>query len=129
MSKHPRVYGTHHCGASTQQAESAIGNEALRVIVKFATTGEVDLANTVNRAKQDKNLHKVSVRHLDKVGVLLHVMTVFKEYNLSIQEMQNIVFAEREACVANISFAGDFSLKDEILAKCKTHEYILDVSL
>lgn len=44
MSKHPRVYGTHHCGASTQQAESAIGNEALRVIVKFATTGEVDLA-------------------------------------------------------------------------------------
>lgn len=129
MSKHPRVYGTHHCGASTQQAESAIGNEALRVIVKFATTGEVDLANTVNRAKQDKNLHKVSVRHLDKVGVLLHVMTVFKEYNLSIQEMQNIVFAEREACVANISFAGDFSLKDEILAKCKTHEYILDVYL
>lgn len=129
MSKHPRVYGTHHCGASTQQAESAIGNEALRVIVKFATTGEVDLANTVNRAKQEKNLHKVSVRHLDKVGVLLHVMTVFKEYNLSIQEMQNIVFAEREACVANISFAGDFSLKDEILAKCKTHEYILDVSL
>lgn len=87
VSKHPRVYGTHHCGASTQQAESAIGNEALRVIVKFATTGEVDLANTVNRAKEDKNLHKVSVRHLDKVGVLLHVMTVFKEYNLSIQEM------------------------------------------
>ena len=25
LSSHPRVYGTHHCGASTQQAESAIG--------------------------------------------------------------------------------------------------------
>ena len=25
LSKHPRVYGTHHCGASTQQAENAIG--------------------------------------------------------------------------------------------------------
>ena len=108
LSKHPRVYGTHHCGASTQQAESAIGVEALRVIVKFATTGEVDLANTVNRSKVDPSLHKVSVRHLDKVGVLLHVLTVFKEYNLSIQEMQNIVFAGREACVANITFEGDF---------------------
>lgn len=25
IASHPRVYGTHHCGASTQQAESAIG--------------------------------------------------------------------------------------------------------
>lgn len=25
LSTHPRVYGTHHCGASTQQAEAAIG--------------------------------------------------------------------------------------------------------
>lgn len=84
LSKHPRVYGTHHCGASTQQAETAIGNEALRVIIKFATTGEVDLANTVNRSKIDSSLPKITVRHQDKVGVLLHVMQIFKEYNLSI---------------------------------------------
>ena len=32
VSKHPRCYGTHHCGASTAQAENAIGAEALRVI-------------------------------------------------------------------------------------------------
>lgn len=25
MTSHPRVYGTHHCGASTAQAEGAIG--------------------------------------------------------------------------------------------------------
>ena len=104
LSTHPRVYGTHHCGASTQQAETAIGNEALRVIKKFAQTGEVDLENTVNRAKKDGNLHKLSVRHFDKVGVLLHVLSVFKEHNLNIQEFQNIVFEGREACVANISF-------------------------
>jgi D-3-phosphoglycerate dehydrogenase len=84
LSKHPRVYGTHHCGASTQQAESAIGAEALRVIQKFASTGEIDLANTVNRAKVDKNLHKISVRHLDKVGVLVHVFTVMAAHGLNI---------------------------------------------
>jgi len=109
ISTHPRVYGTHHCGASTQQAETAIGNEALRIIKKFAATGEIDIENTVNRAKKDSSLHKMSVRHLDKVGVLLHVMTVFAEHNLNIQELQNIVFAEREACVANILFSGDFT--------------------
>ena len=50
LSTHARVYGTHHCGASTKQAEDAIGQEALRVIMKFSQTGEIDLPNTVNRA-------------------------------------------------------------------------------
>lgn len=129
LSKHPRVYGTHHCGASTQQAESAIGAEALRVIQKFASTGEIDLANTVNRAKVDKNLNKISVRHLDKVGVLVHVFTVMAANGLNIQELQNIVFAEREACVANIMFSGDFSNAENILKEIKANENILDVSL
>lgn len=43
--------------------------------------------------------------------------------------MQNIVFAGREACVANITFEGDFTAKEEILAKIKSHEYIIDASL
>lgn len=129
LSKHPRVYGTHHCGASTQQAEGAIGAEALRVIQKFASTGEIDLANTVNRAKVDKNLHKISVRHFDKVGVLVHVFTVMANNGLNIQELQNIVFADREACVANIMFSGDFSNAENIVKEIKNHELILDVSL
>lgn len=129
LSSHPRVYGTHHCGASTQQAETAIGNEALRVIKKFAATGEIDLENTVNRAKKDPSLHKMSVRHLDKVGVLLHVLQVFADYNLNVQELQNIVFAEREACVANILFSGDFSEHAAICQKISSHENILDVSI
>lgn len=57
------------------------------MIKKFASSGELDLENTVNRAKIDSKLQKVSVRHLDKVGVLFHIMKVFSEHNLSIQEM------------------------------------------
>lgn len=50
LAQHPRVYGTHHCGASTQQAESAIGQEAVRIIKKFANEGALDKANWVNSA-------------------------------------------------------------------------------
>ena len=39
IAKHPRVYGAHHVGASTKQAESAIGDEAVRIIKKFAASG------------------------------------------------------------------------------------------
>ena len=99
------------------------------MIQKFAQTGEIDLGNTVNRAKVDKNLHKLSVRHLDKVGVLVHVFTVMAANNLNIQELQNIVFAEREACVANIMFSGDFSNAENIVKDIKANENILDVSL
>jgi len=128
-SSHARVYGTHHCGASTQQAEAAIGVEALRVIKKFASAGEIDLENTVNLAKKDEKLHKVSVRHLDKVGVLMHVMKVFAEHNMCVEEMQNIVFAGREACVANFRLSGDFSEQAVIIERIKTNENVLDVSV
>ena len=56
---HPRVYGTHHCGASTQQAESAIGQEAVRVIKKFNSEGVVDKFNWVNAAGANPALSKI----------------------------------------------------------------------
>jgi D-3-phosphoglycerate dehydrogenase len=49
IAKHPRVYGTHHIGASTKQAESAIGEEAVRIIKKFASQNTVDNENCVNK--------------------------------------------------------------------------------
>lgn len=42
IAQHARVYGTHHCGASTEQAEAAISKEAVRVIRKFSEEGVVD---------------------------------------------------------------------------------------
>lgn len=73
LAKHPRVYGTHHIGASTKQAEQAIGEEAVRIIKKFVTQGAVDNENCVNKESSLDSLHKMSIRHLDKVGVLAHV--------------------------------------------------------
>jgi D-3-phosphoglycerate dehydrogenase len=42
LAQHPRVYGSHHIGASTKQSEAAIGEEAVRIIKKFAADGAVD---------------------------------------------------------------------------------------
>lgn len=79
-------------------------------------TGEIDLENTVNRAKQDKSLKKMCIRHKDKVGVLAKVFEVLAAYEINIQELQNIVFAEREACVANL------------MVSCKEETNIVEVA-
>ena len=107
LASHPRVYGTHHCGASTNQAESAIGEEATRIIKKFANEGKVDKENWVNAAAPVKSFLKVSIRHEDKVGVLAHCFKAFSEAGWNVQELENIVFQARHACVANIAIDGD----------------------
>ena len=45
----PGVYGTHHIGASTEQAQRAIAGEAVRIVTVFAETGTVP--NVVNLAR------------------------------------------------------------------------------
>ena len=60
ISQHRRVYGTHNCGASTQQAEAAIGQEAVRVIQKYNKEGVVDKFNWVNAASTtDTTMSKI----------------------------------------------------------------------
>lgn len=115
IASHPRVYGTHHCGASTQQAESAIGQEAVRVIKKFNSEGQVDKFNWVNAAQvNDTPMNKIQVRHLDKVGVLAHCFQVFATAGWNVQELENIVFKQRQACVANILYDGDNNKAQEV---------------
>ncbi len=46
MAANPSVYGTHHIGASTQQAQDAVGQETFRVLSRFLETGQVE--NWVN---------------------------------------------------------------------------------
>ena len=127
MAQHPRVYGTHHIGASTKQAEDAIGEEACRVIKKFVGEGKVDNENCVNRADKDVNLHKLSIRHLDKVGVLAHCFSVFAKHGWNVQELENIVFKEREACVVNLVFQGESGNREELMAELNANENVLDV--
>ncbi len=47
LAKHGTVYGTHHIGASTEQAQDAIAEETARIIQTFKQTGEIP--NVVNQ--------------------------------------------------------------------------------
>lgn len=48
IPKVPHVYGTHHVGASTEQAQNAVGEETVRIITTFVQKGE--FLNCVNPA-------------------------------------------------------------------------------
>ena len=67
----PGVYGTHHIGASTDQAQEAIAAEVVRIVASFKDTGRVP--NVVNLARRTPATHVLVIRHRDRPGVLAHV--------------------------------------------------------
>jgi len=95
------VYGTHHVGASTDQAQEAIAAETVRIIQSFKETGQVP--NVVNLAQRTPATHRLVVRHRDRPGVLAQVLDAIKAEQINVQEMENIVFEGAEAAVARIN--------------------------
>ena len=95
------LYGTHHIGASTDQAQEAIAAETVRIVREFKETGKVP--NVVNLAQQTPATHRLVVRHLDRPGVLATVLDAIKSEHINVHEMENIVFEGAEAAVARIN--------------------------
>jgi D-3-phosphoglycerate dehydrogenase len=100
----PNVYGTHHIGASTEQAQEAIAAEAVRVIRAYKETGTVP--NVVNLSRTTPASHMLVVRHRDRPGVLAHVFDHLRAGNLNVQETENVIFEGAEAAVARINLDG-----------------------
>jgi D-3-phosphoglycerate dehydrogenase len=100
----PNVYGTHHIGASTDQAQEAIAAETVRIITTYKDTGKVP--NVVNLAKLTPATHMLVVRHRDKPGVLAHVFEYLRVAHLNVQETENIIFEGAQAAVARINLDG-----------------------
>ncbi len=110
------VYGTHHIGASTEQASEAVGEEVVRIVTSWKTTGEVP--NCVNLAVETLATHLLVVRHKDEVGVLAGVLTALRADDINVGSMKNIVFQGSRAACAHIqvSQAPTPRLVDELLA-------------
>jgi D-3-phosphoglycerate dehydrogenase len=111
------LYGTHHVGASTDQAQEAIAAETVRIIREFKETGKVP--NVVNLARQTPATHRLVVRHQDRPGVLASVLDAIKAEQINVQEMENIVFEGAEAAVARINLdkAPDSGALDRLRAE------------
>jgi D-3-phosphoglycerate dehydrogenase len=105
LAAQANVYGTHHIGASTNQAQEAIAAETVRIVRSFKDTGRVP--NVVNLAKRTPATHMLVVRHRDRPGVLAHVFAHLRQANLNVQETENIVFEGAQAAVARINLDGE----------------------
>jgi len=89
MGEEGVVYGTHHIGASTEQAQEAIADEAVRIVRVFNETGNV--LNCVNLRRPRTGGCSLRVRHLNKPGVLSSVLRVISEANINVEEMDNVI--------------------------------------
>ncbi len=120
------IYGTHHIGASTDQAQEAIAAETVRIVRAFKETG--DVPNAVNLAKSTPATCTLVVRHLDRPGVLASVLDAISAAPINVQEMENIVFEGAEAAVARINLEAvpAPTLLDEIRAR---NSNIIELSL
>ena len=101
----PGLYGTHHIGASTEQAQDAIAAETVRIVRSFKESGRVP--NVVNLARRTPATHMLVVRHRDRPGVLAHVFEHLRRGNLNVQETENVVFEGARAAVARINLDGE----------------------
>jgi D-3-phosphoglycerate dehydrogenase len=87
-----------HIGASTDQAEEAIAEEAVRVVKTFLETGKPD--NAVNPRRLHRGVPLV-IRHYNRVGVLAGVLGELRAEGINIEEMENTIFeGELAACCA-----------------------------
>ena len=126
IAREPNLYGTHHIGASTEQAQEAIAAETVRVIRTFKETGRVP--NVVNLARRTPSTHTLVVRHRDRPGVLASVLDRIRTESINVQEMENIVFEGAEAAVARINL--DAAPAEEVLDRLRAeHEDIIELSL
>ncbi len=121
----PGVYGTHHIGASTDQAQEAIAAETVRIVRSYKETGRVP--NVVNLAKRTPATHMLVVRHRDRPGVLAHVFDNLREANLNVQETENIVFEGAEAAVARINLDG--APASAVCDRIKKNQDVLDLQV
>ena len=96
----PNLCGTHHIGASTEQAQDAIAEEAIRIVEAFVRTGAV--LNCVNLARRTPAKWQLVVRHYDRVGVLAFVMDQLRRAGINIEEVQNIIFEGAAAACCRI---------------------------
>ena len=117
LAKLPNVYGTHHIGASTEQAQDAIARETVRIVAAFVQTGEVP--NCVNVLEHTPARCRLVVRHFDKPGVLANVFTAIREAGINAQQIENTVFQEAAAacCVIALDERPAVEVLDRIRAR------------
>jgi D-3-phosphoglycerate dehydrogenase / 2-oxoglutarate reductase len=126
LGKLPHVYGTHHIGASTEQAQDAIARETVRLVDRFLNEGVVP--NCVNIAEKTPARFQLIVRHHDRVGVLANVLDAVRQAGINAQEIENTIFEGAQAACCKIQL--DSRPPEEMLERIRSRaEEIIFVDL
>jgi D-3-phosphoglycerate dehydrogenase / 2-oxoglutarate reductase len=115
LAKLPQVYGTHHIGASTEQAQDAIARETVRLVDRFLNEGVVP--NCVNIAEKTPARYQLIVRHHDRVGVLANVLDAVRQAGINAQEIENTIFEGAQAACCKIQI--DSKPPEEVLERIR----------
>lgn len=105
LAGHAGVYGTHHVGASTDQAQQAIADEVVRIVRVYRESGEAP--GVINIATTTAATRLLSVRHLNRPGVLAHVVGEIGKSGINIEDMQNVIYQGAEAACARIKLDAE----------------------
>jgi D-3-phosphoglycerate dehydrogenase len=121
----PNLYGTHHIGASTEQAQLAVAEEVVRIVAHFKQTGEA--LNCVNLAQPIANPVLI-IRMENKPGGLSHVLNVLGEAGIAAVEMDQVIHDNGRLACAHIRL--DKQPDEAVLEKIRTgHPTVAGVEL
>ncbi|MFH1708465.1 MAG: phosphoglycerate dehydrogenase [Planctomycetota bacterium] len=123
MAQSPAVYGTHHIGASTVQAQIAVAEEVVELLKLFNEGGHVRHCVNLETASRAKAV--LVIRHYDRVGVLAEIFRILKAENVNVENMENYILKGQETACARIrvskpltsitKLTADPALKDVII--------------
>ncbi|MFO7446093.1 MAG: phosphoglycerate dehydrogenase, partial [Ignavibacteriaceae bacterium] len=124
LQDNPNIYVTHHIGASTEQAQNAVAEETIKIILDYIHSGII--AHWVNRAKVTDAHHQLVVKHYDKPGVLASILAVIRDGSINIEEIENIIFDG--GVVACCTMKLKTSATTEMIKKINENPNVLSVS-
>lgn len=127
LTQLPGLYGTHHVGASTEQAQTAIADETLRIVASYIQAGEVPNCVNVLAASHTPARAELIVRHHDRVGVLAEVLGAVRRHNINVEAMHNTIFQGARAACARIRLGTRPS--PELLAEIRARQEIIHVDV
>ncbi len=118
------VYVTHHIGASTEQAQNAVAQETVNIILDYIKSGVI--AHWVNKAKVTETVYQLAVKHYDKPGVLASILDVLREGDINIEEMENMIFEGGLVALCTMKLMSPAT--DEMLETIRNNPNVLTVS-
>ena len=124
LASHPNVIGTHHIGASTQQAQDATSAGTVDVIEAYRAG---DPTNCVNVVRTRVGSATITIRHFDRVGVLAAALQVLRRGDINVQTMANKVFHGSNAAMAIIDVVGDVS--DDVTSELAGLDNVIQVQI